>query len=174
VRAFNAINFDQLAELAHRQGEPAAVPIAGDDKDALALATTLIKEIGFELAKRPPALCSIWEEIAAQADKAHSDASGLSPWWLLPNTGVTRYVFELPQGRDISRFARLRQQRLIYRLALGQPNQEDLVDVLSRTSPDRLALLKPLALNLSAFSRQLALAEEAPEASGAHTSLAAE
>jgi hypothetical protein len=48
VRAFNAINFDQLAELAHRQGEPAAVPIAGDDKDALALATTLIKEIGFE------------------------------------------------------------------------------------------------------------------------------
>ena len=48
VRAFNAINFDQLAELAHRQGEPAAVPIAGDDKDALALATRLIKEIGFE------------------------------------------------------------------------------------------------------------------------------
>ena len=47
VRAFNAINFDQLAELAHRQGEP-AVPIAGDDKDALALATTLIKEIGLE------------------------------------------------------------------------------------------------------------------------------
>ena len=48
MRAFNAINFDQLAELAHRQGEPAAVPIAGDDKDALALATRLIKEIGFE------------------------------------------------------------------------------------------------------------------------------
>ncbi len=48
VRAFNAIGFGQLATLAHRQGEPAGVPIAGDDKEALALAETLIKEIGFE------------------------------------------------------------------------------------------------------------------------------
>ena len=48
VRAFNAIGFAQLPELAHRQGEPAAVPIAGDDKDALTLASQLIKEIGFE------------------------------------------------------------------------------------------------------------------------------
>jgi len=48
VRAFNAIGFGQLATLAHRQGEPAGVPIAGDDKDALALAETLIREIGFE------------------------------------------------------------------------------------------------------------------------------
>jgi len=31
-----------------RQGEPVGVPIAGDDKDALAIAERLIKEIGFE------------------------------------------------------------------------------------------------------------------------------
>ncbi len=48
VRGFNAIGFAQLATLAHRPGDPAAVPIAGDDKDALNLASTLIKEIGFE------------------------------------------------------------------------------------------------------------------------------
>jgi predicted dinucleotide-binding enzyme len=48
VRAFNAIGATQLPQLAHRQGEPVGVPIAGDDKDALAIAERLIKEIGFE------------------------------------------------------------------------------------------------------------------------------
>jgi 8-hydroxy-5-deazaflavin:NADPH oxidoreductase len=48
VRAFNAIGFGQLAGLAHRPGDPVGVPIAGDDQAALALASRLIKEIGFE------------------------------------------------------------------------------------------------------------------------------
>ena len=48
VRAFNAIGFAQLPQLAHRQGDPAGVPIAGDDQNALAIASRLIKEIGFE------------------------------------------------------------------------------------------------------------------------------
>jgi 8-hydroxy-5-deazaflavin:NADPH oxidoreductase len=48
VRGFNAIGAGKLAELAHRQGEPVGVPIAGDDQNALALASRLIKEIGFE------------------------------------------------------------------------------------------------------------------------------
>src|SRR5205807_1444153 len=48
VRAFNAIGFSQLPQLAHRQGDPVGVPIAGDDQNALAIASGLIKEIGFE------------------------------------------------------------------------------------------------------------------------------
>ena len=48
VRAFNAINFARLAELAHRAGEPVGVPIAGDDPKAIAVAQSLIREIGFE------------------------------------------------------------------------------------------------------------------------------
>ena len=48
VRGFNAINYLKLTEDAHRQGEPVGVPIASDDPKALALATQLIKEIGFE------------------------------------------------------------------------------------------------------------------------------
>jgi predicted dinucleotide-binding enzyme len=48
VRAFNAINFAALARDANRPGEPVGVPIAGDDQKAIALASTLIKEIGFE------------------------------------------------------------------------------------------------------------------------------
>lgn len=48
VRAFNAIGAGGLAKAAHRTGEPLGVPIAGDDPKAIALASTLIKEIGFE------------------------------------------------------------------------------------------------------------------------------
>ncbi len=36
VRAFNAINSDDLASKAHRPGEPIAIPLAGDDPEALA------------------------------------------------------------------------------------------------------------------------------------------
>jgi predicted dinucleotide-binding enzyme len=48
VRGFNAIGSAQLATLAHRAGDPVGVPIAGDDQAALALASRLITEIGFE------------------------------------------------------------------------------------------------------------------------------
>jgi predicted dinucleotide-binding enzyme len=48
VRAFNAIGSGKLAELAHRAGEPVGVPIAGDDPQAIAVAQSLIREIGFE------------------------------------------------------------------------------------------------------------------------------
>jgi hypothetical protein len=48
VRAFNAINYTSLQSEAHRAGEPAAIPIAGDDTHALAVASQLVKDAGFE------------------------------------------------------------------------------------------------------------------------------
>ena len=48
VRAFNAIGAGRLGEIAHRPGEPVGVPIAGDDPKAIAVAESLIREIGFE------------------------------------------------------------------------------------------------------------------------------
>ena len=48
VRAFNAIGFGRLGEVAHRPGERVGVPIAGDDAKAIAVAQSLIREIGFE------------------------------------------------------------------------------------------------------------------------------
>src|SRR5437660_1026477 len=48
VRAFNAISYAKLPELAHRQGDPVGMPIAGDDQNALAIASRLTKEVGFE------------------------------------------------------------------------------------------------------------------------------
>jgi predicted dinucleotide-binding enzyme len=48
VRAFNAIGSAKLSEDAHRPGDAVGVPIAGDDQNALAIASNLIREIGFE------------------------------------------------------------------------------------------------------------------------------
>ncbi|MCX7170442.1 MAG: NADPH-dependent F420 reductase, partial [Proteobacteria bacterium] len=48
VRAFNAISYARLSELAQRQGERAGIPVAGDDADAVAVASSLMRAIGFE------------------------------------------------------------------------------------------------------------------------------
>jgi predicted dinucleotide-binding enzyme len=48
VRAFNAINYKSLQSEAHRTGEPVAIPLAGDDAPALAVASELVKDAGFE------------------------------------------------------------------------------------------------------------------------------
>ena len=48
VRAFNAISYRNLRSEAHRSGEPIAIPIAADDKQALTVASGLVKDAGFE------------------------------------------------------------------------------------------------------------------------------
>jgi predicted dinucleotide-binding enzyme len=48
VRGFNAIGYARLAADAHRPGNPVGLPIAGDDEKAVAVASSLIREIGFE------------------------------------------------------------------------------------------------------------------------------
>jgi 8-hydroxy-5-deazaflavin:NADPH oxidoreductase len=48
VRAFNAINSGDLASEAHRKGELYAIPLAGDDAQALEVAQRLVRDAGFE------------------------------------------------------------------------------------------------------------------------------
>jgi predicted dinucleotide-binding enzyme len=48
VRAFNAIGYQKLSADAHRPGGPVGIPIAGDDPKAIAIASTLIRQIGYE------------------------------------------------------------------------------------------------------------------------------
>lgn len=97
---------------------------------------------------------SPWDEIGRLAEQNHSDDAGLSPWWTLPKACVRRYLFSLPGGRDAIRFRRLQNQRLLYRLALGQPNPEDFIASLHREGA--AGRLKPFLLDLSAFSRDRA------------------
>ena len=93
---------------------------------------------------------SPWRCMQRHAERS-VDVSGLRPWWVLDGAEISRYVFERPFGRDVTRFAQLREQRMIYRLALGQPNQEDFIDVLSRGGKATRSVLQPLVLDLSAM-----------------------
>ena len=48
VRAFNQLNFKVFLSEAHRAGDKVAVPLAGDDKEALTVASRLVTDAGFE------------------------------------------------------------------------------------------------------------------------------
>ena len=48
VRAFNAIGYRSVHEKHHRAGELVAIPIAGDDAEAVAVTTQLVIDAGFD------------------------------------------------------------------------------------------------------------------------------
>jgi predicted dinucleotide-binding enzyme len=48
VRAFNTLNYRVVAQNAHRSGARMAIPIAADDKEALAMASRLVRDAGFD------------------------------------------------------------------------------------------------------------------------------
>jgi len=48
VRAFNAIGSRSVEREAHRAGEKVAIPIAGDDEDALRVVSALVVDAGFD------------------------------------------------------------------------------------------------------------------------------
>lgn len=121
----------------------------------------LARKLGEQaLAQARGQAASPWDFIARDAETAFADdETGLSPWWSMEGADLKRHLFALPQSRDIDRFAKLRTQRLLYRLALGQPDQEDLVDLLTHHDLETIQSLQALTLDLSAFSRQKKLNE---------------
>jgi 8-hydroxy-5-deazaflavin:NADPH oxidoreductase len=48
VRAFNSVGYTSLQSQAHRAGEKVAIPLAGDDAQALQTAAGLVQDAGFE------------------------------------------------------------------------------------------------------------------------------
>lgn len=48
VRAFNSIIYTNLRSLAHRAGDPVAIPVAGDDAQAVEVTSRLVRDAGFE------------------------------------------------------------------------------------------------------------------------------
>ena len=48
VRAFNAINYNDLKSEANRTPPRVGIPLAGDDKEALAVASRLVRDAGFD------------------------------------------------------------------------------------------------------------------------------
>jgi hypothetical protein len=102
------------------------------------------------LADMPQSLIAMspWHHIFNSAEEAASDSDGLSPWWVTPGAAVQCHLFTMPLSRDRARYEKLRRQRTLYRLALGQPNQEDFIATLEQASPARQKELAELTLRL--------------------------
>lgn len=92
---------------------------------------------------------SPWAAIARSAEKDLADESGLMPWWVCPGASVKRYVIDVPTSEQRHWLKWVQQQRLFYRLALGQPNQEDLVQLLASRSVEDSGGFRANAVNLS-------------------------
>ncbi len=96
---------------------------------------------------------SPWMRIESIANECLSDASGLAPWWVCRNGTVKRYVFDVPTSEQKHWLDWVKEQRLLYRLALGQPNQEDLVDLLSRGTDMSPEVVHKAVVKLSPWFR---------------------
>ncbi len=65
----------------------------------------------------------------AAVDRA--ELGEFSPWWIYPGKArVERLVVHLPLSRADAQYERLRDSLTLYRMMLGQPRQEDMMELL--------------------------------------------
>ena len=117
----------------------------------LAIRRRIAKLLGEELRTNGLEEQSPWSRLAILAERRLNDSSGLSPWWILPGASVRRYVFDLPGSEQTRHFSELKQQRMLYRMVLGQPNQEDLLEHLQRHVQVSDEVIRRSSLHLSPF-----------------------
>jgi hypothetical protein len=113
-----------------------------------------------------------WERLfeLGVVDRAPED-NDLVPFWVYPLEGgaqIERHVPFLPLSRDRVKLDALRRSLVVYRMAFGQPRQEDLVAyLLSRlTAEETEEQLEALRIDLSPPSRREELDSAVKSASG--------
>lgn len=84
-----------------------------------------------------------WSDLFRAAAEARSPEVGdIVPYWVFCTEGgaqIERHVPALPLSRDRERMEALRRALVLYRMAFGQPRQDELVRYLARTlSPDQV------------------------------------
>ena len=76
---------------------------------------------------------SAWQVAFDAAEKVQTEAGEYSPWWIYPGTAqIQRILAPYPLSYDLEKYEALRSALTLYRLTLGQPRQEDMVEMLQR------------------------------------------
>jgi hypothetical protein len=84
-----------------------------------------------------------WDTAWAVATDRCDELGELAPHWIYPGPHkIERHIAPFPLSRDMARLANLKDDLALYRLAFGQPRQEDLLALLQR----RGAHLDPAAI----------------------------
>ena len=83
-----------------------------------------------------------WTDLFREAERNRlPEESDMSPYWHFPgNAVVERSILGFPMSRDEPSWQRLKDLLVLYRLAYGQPRQEDMVDLLRRRGVEAQAL----------------------------------
>lgn len=125
----NPVDFEQREGRVHRfKGHAVRKNVAGAHRtDALQseLADPWTAAFNAAAAQRPAGRNDLW------------------PWWVYPGAAkIDRSVPCLPLSKDQGRERTLQRQRALYRLAFGQPRQEDLVRLLDHLDPSQFGTLR--------------------------------
>ena len=83
---------------------------------------------GAALRGNPDARCDPWSAMFEMARQDATAQTGLEPHWIYEGpTKVERRVLMLPYSREVGRLQWLKTSLAVYRLAFGQPRQDDLL-----------------------------------------------
>jgi hypothetical protein len=74
-----------------------------------------------------------WRAAFSAATGTHPELGEFAPYWTYPGGAtVERQIITYPLSRDIERASRLKDALTMYRLTLGQPRQEDMLEMMVR------------------------------------------
>ena len=107
--------------------------------------------LGSEVLSPSEMTTSPWVRLAEIAEDTLADPSGLKPWWILQGAETQNVLFSVPTSEQEAKFRWLQEQVLLYRLALGHPNQEDLLELLKRDHQISSDQVRAASLELSAY-----------------------
>ena len=78
-----------------------------------------------------------WRAAFDAAATSSNELGEFSPWWMSPGSArIHRVIAHYPLSRDIAKYDQLRTALTLYRLTLGQPRQEDMVELLAKKGVD--------------------------------------
>ncbi|MGW4464744.1 helicase C-terminal domain-containing protein [Micromonospora sp. NPDC004704] len=103
-------------------------------------------------AHRADALTSteqdVWKAAYDAARAASEHLGDFAPYWVFPGPAkIERHVLPYPLSKDQAKLDRLKEDLVLYRLAFGQPRQEDMLALLRRNGTSETDTL-PDVLNL--------------------------
>jgi hypothetical protein len=75
----------------------------------------------------------VWKALYDAARAVSGELGDFAPYWVFPGPAkIERHVLPYPLSRDQAKLDRLKSDLVMYRLAFGQPRQEDLLNLLRR------------------------------------------
>ncbi|RQW99843.1 helicase C-terminal domain-containing protein [Micromonospora inaquosa] len=89
----------------------------------------------------------VWMALYEAARAESGELGDFAPYWVFPGAAkIERHVLPYPLSRDQARYDRLKADLVRYRLAFGQPRQEDLLLLLQRNEAGKAGVPEILDL----------------------------